>query len=566
MRKSVCCVALLTLLYSAVCSGRIVEAASLANYVDPQVALYAEISHLDEDWTALETSTLGQRWQQSPLAELMRSAPLLQRWQHLDEKLAASSGQTLTQHLRTMFAQSVAITVTVPMEGEPLALLLAQGRDAKEMQATIATWNRLESQARITEKSFNQLTYFARSVGGSTVYYALIDDHFWLSDHEALVRDSLSRYASPDMSSSLADESTFQQAWPESTPQGSLLAYVAPRQWDQTLQRVIDENPAAQRLLQAWQAVTAMTLQLSLNGDGPALALQVGLNPEAISPAWRSWCRDDQFQPTLWQQPLPSQTLLAIGGQIDPVPIVEGLRQLMPANDRDEWDHAMQVAQAVLFDQPPWSKVGRALLDDWSACVVVRPITDQTPLRHHPFVALWTSRFSPSPIAADLRAGLENAITFSLNLALVGVNAQPTGAKVSLRKEQIDDVLHWEWTGRPEGQLAIALSPSEFRLSSSVAEWASSSNPASSPEISPAAKARLQSAGLGLWCHVGLLRQPPLQVWISALWSLQSDRTKDKRVVSLQTAIELLEAIDLSADWSTRHLRIELGTTVRGPE
>lgn len=540
---------------------------SLTRYVDDRVALYAEISNLDADWTALEASSLGSRWQQSSFAAVLKTAPMMQRWEHLDQKLAEKSGQTLTQHLRLLFAQTVALAVFLPDTGEPQALLLARGANAATMQETIATWNRLEAQVQVTAKSAGEQTYHARTAGSTTVYYALIDDVFWLSDREDLVRHSVRRYGHSEAAGTLRQDANFQSAWPTTVPAGSLVAYVAPRSWDQALQSLSDSSLASTQLRQAWQAVTAVITRISLNDAGPSAELHATLNPAAISEGWKLWCRSSSPSPTLWQDRLPADAIIAIAGQNDPVPVVMGLRALMPEREQVEWDRAMLVARSLFLDQEPWSAVGRTLLDDWGAYLVMRPQTDQTPVRQHPFVAVWMSHFPQSGLNREFRDGLENAIGFSLNLALVGLNSQPTGGTTSLKKSRMGDEQHWEFTGRPEGELAVSLLNTRLEISTSVMErWKLAKTPRvgldQSPLSATAAK-RLRSSSFGIWCHVRELRQQGVVPWIMGTARARGKSEDDPRVAALITLAELFDSIDFSAQWSRQKVHLQIGTDVR---
>ncbi|OYW24566.1 MAG: hypothetical protein B7Z55_01785 [Planctomycetales bacterium 12-60-4] len=124
----------------------------LAEYVAGDAALYAEVSNLDRDWTAFDESPFGQRWRTSRLYGLLAETPAGRRWKVLDEKVAAETGQTLTRHLRELCARQVAVALHLPDQGEPRALLLARGESSTAMSATIAAWNRLESQVRLTTR------------------------------------------------------------------------------------------------------------------------------------------------------------------------------------------------------------------------------------------------------------------------------------------------------------------------------------------------------------------------------------------------------------------------------
>jgi len=551
----------------ALIAGRVHAAESLAQYVDDRVALYAEVNHLDADWTALEASELGRRWKTTPLALGLQAAPMMQRWEQLDQKLAQKSGQTLTQHLRRLFSQTVALALFLPESGEPQALLLARGESATTMQETIATWNRLESQVQVSTKTAGQQSYFARTAGSTTVYYALIDDVFWLSDQEDLVRQSVSHYGPAESSATLMQDATFASAWPTQVPAGSLVAYLAPRRWDLALQSVDDNSFASTKLMQAWQSVTSVIARVSLNADGPSAELLATLDAEAVSEGWKLWCGSAKQSATLWQSPLPADAILAMGGRMDPVPVVQGLRALMPPGEQLEWDRAMRIARSVFLDQEPWSAIGRTLLNDWGCYLVMRPLTEQTPVRQHPFVAVWTSHFPQDRLSRELRDALENAISFSLNLAMVGLNSQPTGGTTSLQKSRSSDEHHWKFTGRPEGELSVSLRDSRLEISTSVLELdRQAKSPRAALEQTPlsaAATERLQSSAFGIWCHVRELRQQGLVPWVMGTAQARGKSTDHPQVATLVSVAALFDAIDLSAQWSRQRVRLQLGTDVR---
>lgn len=566
---------LLAALAGLLTSVAVLAAEPLSGYVERNAALYIELSRLDADWTSLENSPLAERWQQTALARHVQSMPFMQRWSNLDHNVEQKTGQTLTHHLRQMFAQSVALAVYLPDSGEPQALLLARGESAMVMQETIATWNRVESQVQVKTKTWEGREYFQRTVGQTTAYYALVDDLFLLSDQESLVKNSLEISTQSHTPDALATDETFQAAWPDTVPAGSLVAYAAPRRWDPVLETIDDQSPFANRLKLAWRSVSSATLRLTVNSAGPAADIQLALDPEKISEGWKQWCSSSGTSATIWQGHLPADAILAIGGRSNPEPVVQGLKSIMPERDRQEWERTMRVAQSLLLNQDPWSDIGKLLLHDWGLYFVVRSPADQSPLRSHPFVAVWTSYFPPasSSLSADgatiqeCSNGLKNAIGFGLNLLLVGVNSQPQGGNASLQVLPSVEEMSWTFTGRPEAQLAISLSDSLLQISTSVQEWQSQRHGngplADQTPMPPAAAERLQDSSLGVWINLGELRRQRWANFMRRVLAPAENSRQAAHLESLESLSELFDGVDLTADWSRTEVHLHFATAPR---
>ncbi len=544
-------------------------AAPLSDFVSADAALYVEISNIDRDWRAFEESPFGRRWQASRLYEFLAETPPGRRWKVLDEKLAEATGQTLTRHLRRLCAQQVAVALRLPDQGEPQALFLARGESSAVLAETISAWNRLESQARLTVKKVDGREYVYRSVGQSSpaMYYALVHDVFVLSDQETLVQEAVRRMVSPSpVNGVLSADPAFHSAWPRERGAGTAVAYVAPRRWDRALAGLSDDSRGSRAILENWQGTQALIGQVQIGPEGLVIDLRATFDPQTATPAWKEFTTLSPAAPAIFST-APSDAFLVLGGRVPPGPVVDGLRKLMPDQDRREFDKSLRLAKSLFLGLDPWRDVGHSLLADWGLYLVERSPTQQRPVRRHPFVAVWTSLLSGTSEPPQVMSAIENGLSFGTSLLTVGVNGNDQGPEISLQRSAADGIQQWKLTGRPEGELAIQLSPQQLLITSSVAELSAlaSAVPANASGLATTSRDHFPQPGLFAWCDMKVVRK---SLW-GRLWVAERDGANDeeRRLKFLAaTAGELLDEVFITGSWSTSELHWRVGGLARAAE
>lgn len=543
--------------------------APLSDFVSADAALYVEISNVDRDWQDFEESAFGRRWKASRLYGAIADSPPGRRWKVLDEKLAESTGLTLTRHLRRLCAQQVAVALHLPEQGEPQALLLTRGESSEVMAETLAAWNRVESLTRLIPKTIDGHEYVQRSVGQSTpaMYYGLLNGVFVLSDQEPLVQAAVRRLGSATPRDVvLSSDPAFQSSWPRERGAGTAVAYVAARRWDRAIAALSDNSPASQALLENWYGTQALIGQVRIGPAGVAIELQAEFDPDAVTSSWKEFASLSAAPPTILSNP-PADAFLVLGGRIPPGPLVDGLRRLMPDQDRGEFDKAMRLAKSLFLGLDPWRDVGQTLFADWGGYLVERSPTQQRPIRRHPFVAVWSSRLAETSKPSQLVMAIENGLSFGTTLLAVGMNAQGQGPEIALERSAAEGVQQWTLTGRPEGELAIRLTSQELLMTSSVAELNAlvNASPSRLSELTDAARDHFPQPGLFVWCDLKTVRE--------SLWGgmLVAERTgagdDERRLKFLAAAIgDLFDQAFLAGTWSQDRFHWRAGGLPRAAE
>ncbi len=456
-------------------------AEALSTYLPAETALYVELNDLDQTWQQFEASDFGRRWEASRLRNFLLKTSAGHRWEAVNERIATTTGMTLNDHLRGLFARSVAVALFVPAEGEPQALLLARGRSAAGMQSSLDAWNRLEANVELESRKVGELVYQMRTtdaVKARVHYYALVDDLFVISDREPLVRDVLKNTAedkrSPDR---LAGNPHFLDVWPKIQEAGSATAWINPRAWDRLLEQSQDGTPGSQRLLAGWKGLRAVLARVGLKPAGVTARVQAVFNAGDRSEAWQTLVRTAASAPGIVEH-APANALIVVGGRWNPVPLVQTFRQLLSESDREKFDQGMMIIKAVLLEQDPWQDVGRALLQDWGAWLVASP-RGAAPASS-PLAGVWRSQLNEALWEnPQLRPALENGITLGMNLLLILNNARPGALPLQLHREadsfpetRQSQTREWVLTGRPELDLAVKLTSGELVVATSAATLA----------------------------------------------------------------------------------------------
>lgn len=485
--------------------------AGLAADVPEDTALFVEIPALEATWTAWEGAELQQRVQSSRLAAVWLQSRFVERWQALDRHAAARTGQPLTQHLRQLFADGVAVAVVL-RGPEPVGMLVSRARSAEALSASLKAWDQLEPPLRTEPRAEMAGQYFARVLrkGGQeqTVYYAVSGPRFVLSDQEALVRECVGRWqsAAADRRRSLADQPEFQELLTNDVPAARF--FVAPQRWQPLLNRLSDGTPAAELILAGVKTLRGVAGEVRFNA-GVIATLTVALEPAALSAGWNDFQQSADRWPTSLTE-IPAEAFLALGGRWNVRPMTDSLEPLLSEQDRREWQRGTRVLRTLLLDVPPWTEALPALLSDWGGYVVLRPESDQQPPRSHPFVGVWFARWPGSDAAGSLRTGGENALSFGINALAAALAAQEDRPPVLLQQVRTADGTEWRLSGRAWGELAVRQTEQSLQVATSVAELQRRQSAlraeGDSPLVSTARRHFPEAAGF-LWLNAKPLRQ-----------------------------------------------------------
>ena len=173
------------------------EPQSALHLVSADVAICLEIPGLDQSLTEFESGQLMGRLQAFPPFQRLLESPGFQQWQVVNQQIAAQTGTKLSLTLRQLFARSLVVAIDVPPEGLPRGILIGEAQDESAIQSAISVWKKLEPNALVTKKTHRGTTYFRRerqNVPAETVYFAVANRWFAISDQEPLIHDVIDRY------------------------------------------------------------------------------------------------------------------------------------------------------------------------------------------------------------------------------------------------------------------------------------------------------------------------------------------------------------------------------------
>ncbi|HET6424561.1 MAG TPA: hypothetical protein VFG20_12810, partial [Planctomycetaceae bacterium] len=158
----------LWLLLAFVCGGASVAWAQtafpLSSLIDPEVALYVEVAHPDQQWDAWEQSELARRWKQTGLEALFAQTDFVRHWRKMDDAVAQATPQSLTDHLRGLCGEGLSLAVFVPRQGPPQGLWVSRARSAAVLDATLKAWDTLEPPVKTERRGVSRAEFFARRV------------------------------------------------------------------------------------------------------------------------------------------------------------------------------------------------------------------------------------------------------------------------------------------------------------------------------------------------------------------------------------------------------------------
>lgn len=451
----------------------LLAAESLATLAPAETALFAEIPSPESTWQAYEASELAARWKQTRLAEQWLHSPFVKRWRKLDEHATARTGQTLTHHLRRLFADGVAVAVVL-RDRTPNGILIARAAAPEHVTEAIRIWDKLEPPLRTEVRLHQGRSYSARIVkkpdGEQRAYYAVDGPRFLLSDQETLVQDCLQLWSSSADSNephqpSLADQPEFAELQLAAAPTAML--YVAPKRWLPILETLSDDKPPSQLILAGLGKLRGVLAKVVLD-QGASAEIIASLDPAALTTDWRDFVARARQTPSVIDA-APAESLLVAGACLDARPLIAGFVQLLPEHDRRELQTVGTVLKTLLLGTDPWVVALPTLLSDWGGYIVLRPVTDQTPPRSHPFVAVLSSRL-PESMTAEARFGLENALAFGVNAIAATMASEKNRPAITLQHQQQEASQDWRISGRPWGEMALRIAPDSITLSTSATE------------------------------------------------------------------------------------------------
>ncbi len=454
---------------SFLCGGASVawaqNAFPLSSLIDPEVALYIEIAHPDQQWDAWEQSELARRYKQSGLESLLAKSEFARQWRKVDESVAQATPLTLTDHIRGLCGEGLSLAVFVPNQGPPQGMWVSRARSAAALESTLKAWDRLEPPLKTERRGTGKNEFFARRIrkgdNEQVLYYARRDDVLILSDHEPLVAGCVQRLAEITAGREARALSSpargflveAEQVVPEASTAAAWV-YGNPRAWDRWLDREFDHTPGAQLARNAWLSLRGLGASLRLD-DGVTLTVRATLDGSRPRPGWTAAVdardpsdplrRPDQLSVV---SAAPADAVAVVGGSIRPSWWLQQLHALQSDREKEDWQRMQRILRGAVGGFDPWKEVGAALLRDWGAFVTNRSATTgEFRLTDWNIVTLHQLTAGPDQ-RPDLVAAIDDSLGLAMQLFAAQVNGNGGGETVTPTRIREGVIIGRKFSGR----------------------------------------------------------------------------------------------------------------------
>ncbi len=471
------------LLAAFLCGGASVAWAQttfpLSSLMDPDVALYIEVVHPDQNWQMWERSELARRWKQSGLEALLEKTEPIQNWRKVDGAVAKATSQPLTDHIRGLCGEGLSLAVFVPNNGPPQGLWVSRARSAEVLAATLKAWDTLEPPLKMERRGSARAEFFARRIKKDlreqTLFFAHRDDVLILSDQEQLVAQCAERLAdqtlSPEARAAISPGRSFLMEAEAVVPEpakAALWAYSNPRAWDRILDHEFDHSPGAQLARGVWKSLRGVGVSVRMD-EGVTITLAATLDPAQVHSGWKAAVdAHDSSDPLSAPEQLailnaaPVDAVAVAGGSFRPLWWIQQFQALQSDREREDGKRISRVLRGAFGGLDPWTEVGTALFRDWGVYVTRKapPGWSKKPSDWH-LAALHTLSTAASP-RADIAGGIDDALGLGMQLLAAQANAEnPEPAVIPVRTRD-DGSVGRKMSGRPEWNFGYELAGNQL--------------------------------------------------------------------------------------------------------
>jgi len=531
---------------------------SLASLVGRDAALFVELRELDRHASELADSELGRRWQASGLADAFWSAPFdpLQKWQAVEAHVAAVTGAPFSEQLRALFAESVALALYLPSQGEPQGVLLARATSAESIDRVLSSWEKLELPLRTERRTAARGGQYFRRVIGRTggersLYFARHNRLFVLSDHEHLVRDCVDRVLDRSNAESLQGTVEYRGIVDRLHSGNWAVAYLNPRQWDAALARDAVKSPPSQKLLDAWKSFRAIAAGIHTT-DGVHAELLVSLDEGQAGSEWREFAQAAAL-PSIVSS-APPRAVAVLGANVRLPWLVRQWERLLSTHDREGLEKGRRVLRGLLMGRDVLADVSPHVLGDWGVAIESRAPRDDAGAWWRAWDCTATS-FLPAEMPRELRDGVDNALLFAMNMAAADRNNREETAAWHVERTDSSQGSRRVLVG-PDGiEPAFAWLPGRLLLANHPELL---DRPAFADEHSPLAVTaahRFPDARIFAWLNLQQLRE-----------AFGNDEVRDPAPPSLAKVLrplaQLGDQLFVAASWKESEVRFRAGMTI----
>jgi hypothetical protein len=525
---------------------------SLSGLVGQEAALFVELRGLDRRWQEWSQTEFGRRWLDSSLHQLFwRSAPG-QRWLSVDRQVEAVTGKRLTDQLRALFGEGVALALFLPPEGgDPQGVLIARATSPEAVERVLQSWDRLEPALRTERLPDGKGHYFRRVMKKDGVerslFYARHAEFFALSDHEELVRDCVERWQAfvegqtTGSLAALVDYHDVAAHWPDDA---WATAFLNPRRWDAVLARDADQSPPSQRLLAMWHCVRGLGATVTV-ADGVHADVAAVLDAGRVPSSWREFAATSAASSMI--DAAPESAVAVMGARLRPAWLFGEWEQWLSERERTEWQKGRRVLRGLLGGRDAVDDVAPQVLTDWGVAIETRKPPANTGKWWQPWSATAVSFLSPD-MPRTVRDGLDNALLFGLNALAIDHNTKTEAGDWRVEPSQTEFVTRRVLHGPPEWEPVFAWTAERLVLATDAAALDRGALPAakSNTALQATAARHFADARWFVWLDVQRLGEVARRSGVRA-WPLS---------LALQPVAQLADEAFVSGRWTESDVRI----------
>lgn len=419
------------------------EPRSAMDLVSADTALCLEITGLEQAWGDLESGPLVERLREFPPFQRLLESPGFQQWQALNQHVVNQTGTTISAALRQLFARSLVVAIELDVTGRPRGILIGEAHDEAAVRAAIAAWQKLEPNTVVTKKTHHGASYFERSrqkTSKDTLYFAVADRWFAISDHETLLHDVIDRFtAGADGAAASGSLKSMPQSVKYSEARNRLkddaFAYVHinARAWDHGIEESSRGDKDLENLSAIWKGVDWVSASLHLD-QGIVFEAVVNLDAEQLPPHWTQFVTQPVAESS-WLQQVPPESLLAFAGGFDLAPLVRFAFSQIPPGERAEIALMCRVTQSLFGGYDLLETIIPALGRDFGGFVTIRTNSTSGKTTLDGAVGFSLGSLAEEPLLSGLDQGLEAG----LRLLAAYHSAQGTSI-VTVKREEKDAV------------------------------------------------------------------------------------------------------------------------------
>lgn len=377
----------------------------LLRLVPEDVGFCLVVQDLRGHAAALLESPFAKQFEKSPLAEVLRSAPELQRLEAMEKELRKGFGIGWPQLRDDVLGDAVVFAYRPGPAGKPeqeQGIILLRARDAKLLGELFDRLNRAQKDAgdlkALEVREHAGRKYVRRAERKGDRFYFVRDGLLAMTAQEPMLRQALER----DRDAPAKDEPPVARQLRLLGADKPLAAlWINPRAFQGEMQRrAADAKGADAAVLKTflgyWKALDGIALCLDVHKDVD-LSLTVRGRKDELPPAARRLLAEASKPSELWDR-FPDNALLAAAGRVDAAALFELLGDWLTAEDRKVLVDELERSLGAALGKDLVKEVLPFLGPDVGLCITAPPASDKAWFPHSVLALRLRSGPKDSPV------------------------------------------------------------------------------------------------------------------------------------------------------------------------